>query len=88
MYAIAQGAVELPWALGQAIVYSVITYFMIYFEMNAGKRPSLSLSRLRRIHEWSCLVLSCPFHPMLASCIDMGLVVQLSRVAWSQLSMG
>ena len=49
-YAIAQGAVELPWALGQAIVYSVITYFMIYFEMNAGERPLLSLSRLQRTH--------------------------------------
>ena len=36
-YAVAQGAVELPWALGQAIVYSCITYFMIYFEMSAAK---------------------------------------------------
>lgn len=35
-YAVAQGAVELPWALGQAIVYSCITYFMIHFEFTAG----------------------------------------------------
>ena len=38
-YAIAQGAVEIPWALAQALVYSVITYFMIYFQMDAGERP-------------------------------------------------
>ncbi|KAK9906410.1 hypothetical protein WJX75_001426 [Coccomyxa subellipsoidea] len=36
-YAVAQGAVELPWALGQAIVYSCITYFMIHFEFTAAK---------------------------------------------------
>jgi hypothetical protein len=39
-YAVAQGAVELPWALGQAIVYSCITYFMIHFEFTAGAHPS------------------------------------------------
>jgi ABC-type multidrug transport system permease subunit len=36
-YAVAQGAVELPWALAQSIVYSCITYFMIYFELSAAK---------------------------------------------------
>ncbi|CAL8462536.1 g2069 [Coccomyxa elongata] len=36
-YAIAQGAVEFPWALGQSIVYSCITYFMIHFEFTAAK---------------------------------------------------
>ncbi len=38
-YAIAQGAVEFPWALGQSIVYSCITYFMIHFEFTAGVAP-------------------------------------------------
>lgn len=38
-YAIAQGAVELPWALAQSVVYACITYFMIYFEINAGSLP-------------------------------------------------
>ena len=45
-YAIAQGAVELPWALAQALVYSLITYFMIYFQISAGERP-LPLDHLK-----------------------------------------
>lgn len=40
-YAVAQGAVEFPWALAQSIVYSVITYFMIQFEFSAGETPAL-----------------------------------------------
>lgn len=36
-YAVAQGAVEFPWALAQSIVYSCITYFMIHFEFTAGE---------------------------------------------------
>ena len=55
-YAVAQGAVELPWALGQALVYSCITYFMIYFEIDAAKsapHPPCTFGNL------PCTVLQC-----------------------------
>ena len=35
-YAIAQGAVELPFVLVQAVIFTCIAYFMIYFEISAG----------------------------------------------------
>ncbi|XP_051142940.1 ABC transporter G family member 31-like [Andrographis paniculata] len=36
-FALAQGLVELPYILVQAIIYSIITYFMINYERMAGK---------------------------------------------------
>ncbi|KAK9857560.1 hypothetical protein WJX84_006546, partial [Apatococcus fuscideae] len=36
-FALAQLLVEFPYLLIQATLYSLVTYFMIYFEINAGK---------------------------------------------------
>ncbi|EIE18006.1 putative pleiotropic drug resistance protein 3 [Coccomyxa subellipsoidea C-169] len=36
-FAAAQAIVELPYLLVQSILFSVTTYFMVYFEINAGK---------------------------------------------------
>ncbi|BDA51445.1 ABC transporter G family member 36 [Coccomyxa sp. Obi] len=36
-FAAAQAIVELPYLLVQSCLFSVTTYFMVYFEMNAGK---------------------------------------------------
>jgi hypothetical protein len=35
-YAIAQGTVELPYVAVQCVLYSVITYFLIHFQISAG----------------------------------------------------
>ena len=35
--------VELPYLLLQTCLYSVITYFMIWFEINAGEHPVCNL---------------------------------------------
>ena len=40
-FAIAQSVVEIPWLLVQAVVYSCITYFMIWFQISAGEEPSM-----------------------------------------------
>ena len=37
MYAIAQGATEIPWALAQTLLFSCIAYFMIHFDFTAGE---------------------------------------------------
>ncbi|CAI5480135.1 unnamed protein product [Closterium sp. Yama58-4] len=36
-YALAQGAIEVPYVLVQTVIYSLITYAMIQFEWTAGK---------------------------------------------------
>ena len=36
-FAAAQGIVEIPYLIVQAVAYSLVTYFMIGFEMNASK---------------------------------------------------
>ena len=36
-FAAAQGIVEIPYLIAQAVAYSLVTYFMIGFEMNASK---------------------------------------------------
>ncbi|CAI5480132.1 unnamed protein product [Closterium sp. Yama58-4] len=36
-YALAQGAIEIPYVLVQTVIYSLITYAMIQFEWTAGK---------------------------------------------------
>ena len=43
-FAVAQSVVEIPWLLVQAIIYSCITYFMIWFQISAGEKPSMILS--------------------------------------------
>ena len=48
-WALGEMVVEIPYLLLQASLYSLITYFMIWFEINAGARPSrdpVSLSAL------------------------------------------
>ena len=40
-WALGEMLVELPYLLIQASLYSVITYFMIWFEINAGA-PALA----------------------------------------------
>lgn len=42
-YAVAQGTVEVPYVAVQCIMYSLITYFLIHFQVDAG-RPLLSPS--------------------------------------------
>ncbi len=36
-YATAIGATEIPWALGQTLLFSCISYFMIHFNFTAGE---------------------------------------------------
>ena len=42
-WAAGEMVVELPYLLLQTCLYSVITYFMIWFEINAGERPTCIL---------------------------------------------
>ena len=44
-YAAAIGATEIPWALGQTLLFSCISYFMIHFDFTAGE-----LIRLKTPH--------------------------------------
>ncbi len=39
-YALAQGDVELPYILVQTVIWALITYFMMGFELNAGRAPA------------------------------------------------
>lgn len=39
-WAFAEMLVEIPYLLLQTCLYSVITYFMIWFEINAGDHPA------------------------------------------------
>ena len=39
-FAIAQGLVEVPFIIVQAAAYCLITYWMVYFEVSAGKLPA------------------------------------------------
>lgn len=36
-YALAQALVELPYSVVQGVLYSLITYFMFYFFIDAGR---------------------------------------------------
>jgi len=36
-FALAQFLIEIPYVLAQSVFFSVITYFMIYFYIDAGK---------------------------------------------------
>ncbi len=40
-WALGEMVVEIPYLLIQASLYSLITYFMIWFEINAGARAML-----------------------------------------------
>lgn len=39
-FALAQFLIEIPYVLAQSVFFSVITYFMIYFYIDAGKLKS------------------------------------------------
>jgi len=52
-WAFAEVLVEIPYLLIQASLYSLITYFMIWFEINAGGRwfrSSQQFSQRSRLH--------------------------------------
>ena len=36
-FALAQFLIEIPYVMAQSVFFSVITYFMIYFYIDAGK---------------------------------------------------
>ena len=41
-YALAQGDVELPYVIVQTVIWALITYFMMGFEIQAGEYLSLA----------------------------------------------
>ena len=51
-YATAMGATEIPWALGQTLLFSCICYFMIHFDFTAGELLLLA-------HLTATTILSC-----------------------------
>ena len=54
-YAVAQGTVEMPYVAVQCIIYSVITYYLIHFQIDAGTFfPQVPLT-LAHTHAQICL---------------------------------
>ena len=63
-WAAGEMVVELPYLLLQTCLYSVITYFMIWFEINAGEDPTCTLHAIAEqatpqhppaaFQEWCC----------------------------------
>ena len=56
-FALAQFLIEIPYNLVQSIFFSVITYFMIYFYIDAGESCFPSAT-----HHTDCVCLSCMHH--------------------------
>ena len=54
-FAAAQVLVEVPYLLAQAVLFSVISYWMVHFEANPGKRCVL-LSRTNSLGATVCKV--------------------------------
>jgi len=54
-FALAQFLIEIPYVLAQSVFFSVITYFMIYFYIDAGKAGNSQTCLFLALGQCLCL---------------------------------